>query len=228
MRILVVEDDANLRRGLADLLALEGHETVPVEDGTEALCVFSGKHPDFCILDVGLPGRDGFEVCKAMRALDPDVPILFLTARTEEIDRVLGFGLGADDYLGKPFSSLELVARIRAISRRRTPSSKGRRDDGSFTMRDLCIDPRALRAFRGSAVIALTPREIDLLCLLNERPGQAISRDEIYDRCWGQEHFANSRALDQFVAMLRRKIERDPRAPEIISTVHRVGYRFDP
>lgn len=229
MKILIVEDDPNLRGGLVDLLSLEGYETVTAEDGAMALQVFSDSSPDFCILDVGLPDQDGFEVCKSIRELDANIPILFLTARTEEIDRLRGFGMGADDYVGKPFSSSELIARIRAIVRRQaTPPAPRLAATPTFEMRDLRIDPKALRAFRGDQTIDLTQRELDLLQLLSERAGQAIGRDEIYDRCWGHDYFPSSRALDQFVATLRRKIEREPCAPEIIATVYRVGYRFDP
>lgn len=227
MKILIAEDDANLRRGLAELLALEGYETTVVEDGAQALEAVASEAPDFCILDVGLPIMDGFDVCRALRQRGCDVPILFLTARTEEIDRVLGFGLGADDYVGKPFSAHELVGRIRAIARRASAPREGQ-PLVTFAMRDLTIDPRAMRAFRNDKAINLTRRELSLLKLLHERSGQAVCRDEIYDECWGRAYYPNSRALDQFVAALRRKIEIEPAVPCIIGTVHGVGYRFDP
>lgn len=229
MLILIAEDDTNLRRGLSDFLGLEGFETIAAETGPRALEMVERDNPDFCILDVGLPGIDGFEVCRRIRAAGRDLPILFLTARNEELDRVLGFGLGADDYLAKPFSSRELIARIRAIARRKAPLPHPRagNPDGSFIMRDLLIEPRALRAFRGDVVIGLSQREVKFLTVLHERAGLAVPRDALYDACWGRSYFPNSRALDQFVAALRRKIERDPAAPEIIATVHGVGYRFD-
>lgn len=230
MKILIAEDDGHLRQGLADLLALEGFATAVAEDGARALEAFAVSPPDFCILDVTMPGLDGFEVCKAIRARGYDVPILFLTARTEEIDRVLGFGLGADDYVGKPFSSRELVARIHAIARRRSPlvaGATGVAESGCFTMRDLRIDPPALRAFRGDRAIDLSQRELNVLRLLHDRVGLAVSRNELYDKCWGRAYFPNSRALDQFVAALRRKIERHAASPAIISTVHGIGYRYD-
>jgi DNA-binding response OmpR family regulator len=227
MLILIAEDDANLRRGLSDLLTLEGFETVVAEDGASALEAFTHKRPDFCILDVGMPKLKGFDLCRAIRERNSDVPILFLTARTEEIDRVLGFGIGADDYIGKPFSSRELVARIKAIARRTAQPAAATRQNGHFTMGDLSIDPRAMRAFRREERIDLSRRELGLLQLLYDRAGQAVSRDEIYDRCWGRAYYPNSRALDQFVASLRRKIEQDPAVPRIIGTVHGIGYRFD-
>lgn len=228
MLVLIAEDDANLRQGLADLLQLEGYATVTAECGASAIAAFDKAVPDFCILDVSMPGVDGFEACKKIRARDQRVPILFLTARNEEIDRVLGLGLGADDYMGKPFGASELVARIRAICRRTTHSVKHRNDSQPFVMADLKIDPRALRAYRGNDAIALTPREVSVLLLLYRHPRLVVSRNQLYDECWGQEHFSNSRALDQFISGLRRKVELDPKEPRIISTVHGAGYRFDP
>lgn len=226
MRILIAEDDANLRRGLAELLQLEGFETVAAENGASAVRAFETEQPDFCILDVTMPDVDGFEACKQIRAQNTHIPILFLTARNEEIDRVLGFGLGADDYMGKPFSAQELIARIKAISRRAVATSKAA--DVIFEMGDLKIDPRALRAHRGNQAIELSPRDVAVLKFLHQKAGFVVSRDQLYDHCWGQEHFSNSRALDQFISTLRRKIERDPGAPRIIVTVHGAGYRFDP
>lgn len=223
--VLIAEDDANLRRGLAELLQLEGFETITAECGLSAVSTFQKTQPDFCILDVTMPGVDGFEACRQIRKCSPQVPILFLTARNEEIDRVLGFGLGADDYMGKPFSAQELIARIKAISRR--SSALGAIND-VFEMGDLKIDPGALRACRAGIAIELSPRDVAVLKFLYQRAGRVVSRDELYDHCWGQEHFSNSRALDQFISTLRRKIETDPAAPCIIATVHGAGYRFDP
>lgn len=226
MKILIAEDDANLRRGLAELLQLEGFQVVAAQSGTSAAVAFESSPADFCILDVSMPGIDGFEVCKRIRHRAPNVPILFLTARNDEIDRVLGFGLGADDYMGKPFSSRELVARVKAISRRAAPPVVP--ENGTFMMSDLKIDPRALRAYRNGEAIALSPREADVLKMLHRNSGLVVSRDQLYDECWGQAHFANSRALDQFISALRRKIESNAAAPCIIKTVHGAGYRFDP
>lgn len=225
MLILIAEDDANLRRGLAELLQLEGFETITAECGSSAVDTFARMHPDFCILDVTMPELDGFEACKQIRKHNPHVPILFLTARNEEIDRVLGLGLGADDYMGKPFSAQELVARIRAICRRTAVPVAA---DDIFVMHDLKIDPRALRAHRAETAIELSPRDVAVLSLLHQHPGLVVTRDQLYDRCWGQEHFSNSRALDQFISTLRRKIESNPATPRIIATVHGAGYRFDP
>lgn len=229
MKILLVEDDKNLRAGLSDLLTIEGFEPVTAEDGESALDIFASQQPDFCILDIGLPGMDGFDVCRTIRKQNDHVPILFLTARKDEIDHLRGFHLGADDFVEKPFRSSELIARIRAILRRTnaSPASTSQNSE-SFLLHDLRLDVRALRAFRGNEAIDLTQKEMTLLQLFSEHPGEALDRNTIYDKCWGHEHFANSRALDQFIATLRRKIEADPSNPRIIQTVHKTGYRYDP
>jgi two-component system alkaline phosphatase synthesis response regulator PhoP len=230
MLILIAEDDPNLRRGLAELLQLEGFSTITAQDGASALTAFAKTPPDFCILDVSMPVMDGFEACKRIRQKNAQVPILFLTARNEEIDRILGLGLGADDYMGKPFSTQELIARIKAIRRRSVVTASAAAGSGPsvFVMCDLKIDPRALRAYRTSIAIALSPREAAVLKFFHDRAGLVVSRDELYDQCWGLEHFPNSRALDQFISALRRKIENNPASPRIIATVHGAGYRFDP
>lgn len=225
MRILIAEDDAHLRRGLADLLGREGYDCLTAADGRSALAFFNSAAPDFCILDVMLPKLDGFAVCTRIREQDSRVPILLLTARGQENDRVRGFECGADDYVPKPFGTRELVVRIKAIARRAAPRAPEAREP--FSLGDLAIDPRALRAFRQGAAIELTRREVDLLVLLHARTGLAVSRDELLDRCWGRDYMPNSRSLDQFVFALRRKIERDPSEPRIICTVHGVGYRYD-
>lgn len=224
MRILIAEDDANLRRGIADLLTLEGFVAVTAADGTEALAVLDTSAIDLCVLDVMMPGLDGFAVCRAIRERNPQLPILFLTARGEEIDRVLGFECGADDYVPKPFGTRELLARIRALLRRsRTQPAPADR----FSMADLIIDRLALRAFRHDVAIDLAPREVRLLEVLHTRADKAVSRDELFDLCWGRDYMPNSRSLDQYVSALRRKVEHDPAKPRIIRTVHGVGYRYD-
>jgi DNA-binding response OmpR family regulator len=226
MRILIADDDLHLRRGIADLLALEGFETVVAEDGVAAWEAFRNQRPEFCILDVMMPRMNGLDLCRAIRREDALVPILLLTARDQEIDRVIGLEIGADDYVPKPFGSRELVARIRAILRRT------RRDEpacpaGRFRMDDIEIDLKALRAFRDGHGIDLTSREVSLLSVLHARAGQAVRRDELFDLCWGRDYMPNSRSLDQYVSALRRKIERDPASPRIIRSVHGVGYRYE-
>lgn len=225
MRILLAEDDPHLLQGLADLLGREGHTCLTADDGEAALDLFRREAPDFCVLDVMLPTMDGFALCAGIRAINAKVPILLLSARDLEIDRVRGFDSGADDYVPKPFGTRELLARIKAIARRSgaagTPPSTA-----TFRMGDLIIDPGRLSARRESVDIALTPREVQVLSLLHARAGQVVSRDDLFDHCWGRDYLPSSRSLDQYVSALRRKIERDAASPRIIRTVHGAGYRY--
>ncbi len=231
MKILIAEDDANLRAGLVDLLALEGLTCVIAEDGEAAWRAFVEEAPALCLFDVMMPRLDGLDLCRRIRARDSHTPILLLSARGAEIDRVIGLEIGADDYIAKPFSARELVARIKAGLRRAkaAPAEDGAAaaKPGRFRMGDLDIDPAALRAFRGGQSIDLAPRELAILNALHVRPGKAVTRDELFDLAWGRDYMPNSRALDQYVSGLRRKIEIDPARPRIISTVHGVGYRYD-
>ena len=223
MRVLIADDDLNLRQGLVDLLKPEGFDCEAVADGASALHAFQRHRHAIVILDVVMPGLDGLSLCQRLRAEDPTVQIMLLSARAFEQDKVLGLELGADDYLGKPFSPRELIARLRVMGRRRkAPKTL----DQPFDMGDITVDPGALHAMRGSVMIDLTPREVAFLSLLKREAGRALSRDEILDECWGREHNPNSRALDQYVSALRRKIERDPAEPSIILTARGRGYRF--
>lgn len=226
MRILIAEDDRNLGQGIADLLSLEGFLPHLAQDGPSALAELRRTAFDFCILDVMMPGMDGFTLCRKIREGFPDLPLLFLTARGEEYERVLGFECGADDYVVKPFGPNELIARIKAIAKRAAKTETASAD--RWTMADLTIDAAALRAFRGTTVIDLQPREVRILRLLSDQAGKAVSRDDLFDRCWGRDFMPNSRSLDQYVSALRHKIEHDPVTPVIIRTVHGVGYRYDP
>jgi len=228
MKILIAEDDANLRAGLADLLALEGLDCLAVEDGEAAWRAFVAQTPALCLFDVMMPGLDGLALCRRIRERDQTTPILLLSAKGAEIDRVVGLEIGADDYIPKPFSARELVARIKAALRRvKAPAPVAPKTDGTFRMGDLVIDPDALRASRGGAGIDLAPRELAILQALYARKGKAVSRDELFDLAWGRGYMPNSRALDQYVSSLRKKIEVDPARPRIILTVHGVGYRYD-
>ncbi len=233
MRILIAEDDRNLGQGIVDLLTLEGFQPHLVQNGPAALDELQRRAFDFCILDVMIPGMDGFTLCRKIRDGFPHIPLLFLTARGEEYERVLGFDCGADDYVVKPFGTNELVARIRAIAKRSARNASDHdtadRNGGErWTMADLTIDPSALRAFRNGQYVDLQPREMQVLRLLFERAGKAVSRDDLFDHCWGRDYMPNSRSLDQYVSALRHKIEQDPANPVIIRTVHGVGYRYDP
>jgi DNA-binding response OmpR family regulator len=178
-----------------------------------------------------MPRLDGLDLCRRIRARDARTPILLISARGAEIDRVIGLEVGADDYIAKPFSARELVARIKAGLRRaraaQPPEEAPAEASARLRMDDLEIDPEALRAWREGQSIDLAPRELAILHALHARKGKAVSRDELFDAAWGRDYMPNSRALDQYVSSLRRKIERDPARPRIIKTVHGVGYRYD-
>jgi two-component system, OmpR family, alkaline phosphatase synthesis response regulator PhoP len=229
MDLLIAEDDPNLRSGLVELLELQGHTCVVATDGEAAWRAFQTRRPDLCIFDIMMPGLDGLDLCRMIKALDANLPILLLSARGDEIDRVIGLELGADDYISKPFSARELVARVKVALRRTrvdAPTSVAPRP-ALKRMGDLMIDVDALRAWRGAEAIDITARELSILLVLLDRAGKAVSRDELFRQAWGRNFTPNSHALDQYVSTLRRKVELDPACPRIISTVHGIGYRYD-
>ena len=222
MKILLADDDPIMLDTLQACVATEGFDIVLATDGEEAFAQWNRHRPDLLCLDIMMPHLDGYEVCRRVRAIDPNVPILFLSAKSEEIDVVVGLQLGADDFVRKPFGKHELIARIRAVLRRdRSASAKSR----SFTMLDLTVWPTELRAERAGSTIELSPREVGILTLLHERAGQVVDRDTILNKCWGLNYFPESRTLDQHIAKLRKRIEIDPDHP-VIETVRGVGYRF--
>ena len=224
MKILVAEDDPVTLEALCACLTDDGYSPIPAKHGAEALTLWQQHHPDLLCLDIMMPQMDGFEVCRRIRAQDSSVPILFLSAKNEEIDVVVGLELGADDFIRKPFGKRELLARVRAALRRRAATNSKARP--AFTMLDLTVWPDELRAERAGRAIELTPREISLLSLLHEHAGRPVHRDTFLDRCWGMDYFPESRTLDQHIAQLRRKVEPDESQPAIIETVRGVGYRF--
>lgn len=226
MKVLIAEDDRFTREGLVELLANEGYDVVSACDGVHAIEQFRTHSPDFVCLDVMMPSRSGYEACRAIRDLAPCVPIIFISAKSEEVDRLVGFDVGADDFITKPFSVREVVARIRAVARRCHASKPN--PPAEFEMRGLVILPAELRARRGDEIIDLSPRDVKILQLLASHPGKALDRNTIFNHAWGEDHFPNSRTLDQHVSQLRKRIEQDPRNPVLICTVHGVGYRFDP
>jgi DNA-binding response OmpR family regulator len=223
MTILLADDDPLTLEALAACIADEGFKTLSAADGRQAIELWREHRPQLLCLDIMMPEIDGFEVCRRVRATDSAVPILFLSAKNEEIDVVVGLGLGADDFIRKPFTRAEVIARIRAALRRAHPADEmGRR----FTMDDLTVHPDALLAKRDSKSIELTRREVLMLELLHKNSGLPVARDRFLDECWGLDYFPDSRTLDQHVLMLRKKVEADPANPRIISTVRGVGYRF--
>lgn len=227
MKVLIAEDDQLTREGLVEILESEGYQPVSAEDGETALSLMHTENPDFVCLDVMMPKKDGFQVCKEIRRTHPSLPILFISAKSEEIDKVLGLELGADDYIVKPFGVKEVIARIRAITRRCLNQDQSTSTAQPFTMHDLTVLPSELRARRGEETIELSLRDIKILEVLYMNPGKAVDRSELFDKVWGLSHMPNSRTLDQHISQLRKRIELDPKHPKIIQTVHGVGYRFE-
>ncbi len=223
-RILVIEDEPQMLLGLRDNLELEGYEVQTAADGDEGLARAASFGPDLVILDVMLPRKNGFDVCRELRARSNATPIVMLTARSAETDKVLGLELGADDYVTKPFSITELLARVRAVLRR-TTSQKPTPVD-LVRIGDIEIDFKLHQARRGKTRIEFTAREFDLLRYFVQHIGQVVTREQILNEVWGYEEFPTTRTIDNFVAKLRQKIEKSPHAPEHILTIHGSGYKF--
>jgi two-component system alkaline phosphatase synthesis response regulator PhoP len=223
-RILIVEDEAALRLALSDRLRSEGYTVEVAGDGDQGFASARQGTFDLVLLDVMLPGRSGFDLCRDLRREGVDTPILMLTARGEVLDRVLGLKLGADDYLVKPFETAELLARIEALLRRAQPDTEG----GAFAFGDVRVDFRRVEVTRGGEPVELSALEFRLLRHFVEHKGEVLSRDRLLDEVWGYSAEVYSRTVDQHVATLRRKIETDPRRPRHVVTVHGLGYRFVP
>ena len=233
MNVLIAEDDMNIRLGLKDLLEAEGYHCTEAEDGEAALAQYHAIKPDLILLDIMMPKQDGYSVCRQIRQDDVLVPVIFITAKSEEIDQVVGLELGADDYIKKPFGTREVIARIRAVTRRALanqnthPNNAPNNGARSFEMADLHVFPDELRAQRNNTVIELSLRDLKILQLLHTEQGKVVDRDTIFNHCWGRDYMPSSRTLDQHISKLRKSIEVDPRHPQIVRTVHGLGYRYD-
>jgi DNA-binding response OmpR family regulator len=227
--VLAIEDDPAILRGLADNLRFEGYEVITATDGESGYRLQQERKPDLILLDLMLPRMSGFEFCRKLRGEGIQTPVLMLTARSEEPDRVLGLDLGADDYVTKPFSVRELMARVRALLRRSQSGSEGSPglpDDLHFGGMD--IDFRSYEARRDGEPVEMTRKEFAILRFLASRAGDVVTRDDLLNEVWGYESYPSSRTVDNHVAGLRAKLERDSSQPEHIKTVHGVGYKFVP
>jgi DNA-binding response OmpR family regulator len=223
VKVLIIEDEPNMVLGLKDSCEYEGYEVAVARDGKEGLEKASTERPDIILLDVMLPLMSGIDVCRTLRARGIDTPILMLTARSQETDKVVGLEVGADDYVTKPFSIKELLARIRAHLRR---AAKQVVDVESFTFGDVELNFKKYVARKGGQVLELSAREFEILRYLIKRRGEIVTRDQLLDEVWGYDSNPVTRTVDNHIARLRQKIEPDPSAPQHIVTVHRLGYRF--
>jgi two-component system, OmpR family, alkaline phosphatase synthesis response regulator PhoP len=224
MRILIVDDEESIRELLRYNLEKSGYEVLAAADGIEALKL-AQEEPDLVLLDVMLPEMDGFEVCRDLksRQLTAKIPVIMLTAKDEEIDKVLGLELGADDYMTKPFSMRELLARIKAVLRRSRSTDL---QEGQLVVGPLRMDFGSYQAFLGKEELALTPKEYELLKLFLTNVGKAYSRDELLEKIWGYEYYGDTRTVDVHIRHLRMKLKTFPEVSEGIETVRGIGYRF--
>jgi DNA-binding response OmpR family regulator len=225
--ILIVEDDAAIADSIAYHLGRAGHRTLTASDGAAGLRLFTRERPDLVVLDLMLPQVDGWRFTEEVRAQDPDVPVIMCSARTSEHDRVHGLEIGADDYMTKPFSMKELVARVSAHLRRRD-KERGRDAEGPIEAAGLVIDPDQVQAFVDGQSVGLTPREFQVLLVLARAAGRPLARNRIYREAWGYEMMAGDRSVDVFVRKVRQKLRAALPTTDFVITHYGVGYRFDP
>lgn len=228
--LLIAEDDPSILQGLCDLLDSEGYQVVSATDGQQALDLFRKHQPDLLILDVRMPVLSGFDVCLEIRKQDSHTPILFLTAQNEESDQVFGLRSGGDDYITKPFGMQALLARIEALLRRAKPSPQPPSNPlpDTFTFGQANVNRKRYEIeFQGNT-LPLSARELALLELFHQHPGEVLSRETLLQEVWGIHYFGTTRTLDQHIAQLRKKVESDPRHPVHLTTVHGVGYCYEP
>ena len=222
-RILIIEDERNMVTGLQFNLEARGYKVSAAYDGEDGHRKALELHPDLIILDLMLPKCDGYEVCRRLKKEVPDIPIVMLTARSQESEVVLGLELGADDYVTKPFSVLELMARIKTVLMRASPES---RNAGVLQIGDLVVDFGQYAAEKAGRPVDLSPREFEILRYFSKRRGEAVSRSELLNAVWGYDSSSLSRTVDTHIAKLRQKIEADPRSPRHIVTIHGIGYKL--
>ncbi len=223
-KILIIEDEPDMARGLEDNLAFEGYEVHIETDGLAGLNYALANPVDLILLDLMLPQMPGYDVCKTLRAKGNNTPIIMLTAKGQEIDKVLGLELGADDYVTKPFSLRELLARVHALLRRHGSATAQPSDTYAFG--EVILDFKHYHATKAGETIELTPKEFEILRYLINHRGKTVRRDELLDNVWGLEDYPTTRTVDNHILKLRKKIEKDPANPDFIITVHGIGYKF--
>lgn len=225
-KILVVEDELEISDLISDYLEINNYTIIKAFDGNDALTIFENEHPDLIILDLMLPGMDGFEVCKKIRK-ESSIPIIILSARKEDVDKILGLGLGADDYVTKPFSPGELTARVKAQLRRYNMSADKVQDNQILDFGDLKIDLKGYSIILGNEPILLPAKEFELLSFLATHPGQVFTKEQLFSSIWGFDEYGDINTVTVHIRRLREKIESNPSEPKYIVTVWGVGYKFD-
>jgi len=232
IHILVVEDDENIRTGLVDTLESEGYRATPATDGRQALDLFGRERFDLVLLDIMMPEVSGYDVCRSIRLLNQHIPVIMLTAKGEEIDKVVGLQIGADDYVTKPFGVHELLARISAVLRRSgrwavqtRQESGGAAERFPFGMAE--VDTRQYKVRLGEKTFDISIRELALLKFFHAHPNEVLDRDRILNAVWGVRYGGTTRTLDQHMARLRKKMEQDPSRPRYLKSVYGVGYRYE-
>lgn len=224
-KILIVEDEPAILTGLIDLLSGEGFMVSSAANGVDGIRIYEREKPDLILLDIMIPEKSGYDVCKEIRRKDSVTPILMLTAKGEETDKVVGLELGADDYIVKPFGVSELLARVRAVLRRYQAKPQKKRDE-PIAFGDIFIDPKTLKGRKGKQQFSVTLREVQLLYLFLDHEGEVIDRFTLLNEVWGVKYEGTTRTLDQHIVKLRKKIEDTPSKPSYIITVHGAGYCF--
>ena len=222
-KILIVEDEPNMVAGLRDNFEFEGYKVITAGDGVEGLQKALDESPDLVVLDVMMPRMSGLEVCKQLRAKRATLPIIMLTARGQEVDKVVGLELGADDYVTKPFSIRELLARVKAILRR---ASTGPKNQEHHSFADVEVDLRRCRVVKSGKLLDVSSKEFELLKFFISHSGETLSRDRLLEDVWGYDNFPTTRTVDTHLVRLRQKLEPDPEQPQYFLTVHGTGYRF--
>ncbi len=231
-KILVIEDEGAVREGLVDNLSFEGYKVFHSDNGSDGVSVFEAEKPDLVILDLMMPGIDGLEVCKRIRTVSSDTPIIMLTAKSSEVDKVVGLEIGADDYLTKPFGMRELFARVKAQLRKYQVltstkiNNNGTEAKDEIKFGDVEIDFKTYRAKKSENEVVLSAKEFELLRFLTSQPDVPVTRDQLLDKVWGYNSYPTTRTVDNFIARLRNKLEDVPEKPRYIVTVHGVGYKF--
>jgi len=223
MKILIAEDDVYTRMGLEEILKGEGYEVCSAEDGQKAFELYQMEKPGLLCLDIMMPRLNGYDLCKKIRKQGDNTPVIFISAKSEEIDKVVGLELGADDYIVKPFGVREVLARVKAVLRRFSPEPSV--SDEKFLFGNIEIDPLKLNGVNDAGQQTFTPREMKIILCFHNNKGKVITRDELYDCGWGMDYLPSSRSLDQFISQLRKKVEIDPALPLVIQTVPTAGYR---